>query len=135
MATQGSPAAGRSEMARRIYVSGAALALVAYTNPANSLGDTTVMSDLSQPPLANGYAPISLLPAGWNVVNGVATYAVAGGGDPVWICTAAWGGGITVFGSAVVFGSIVMHFKDNAAPFVALAGKKLAITLADLLGG
>lgn len=135
MATQGSPAAGRSEMARRIYISGAALALVAYTNAPNSLSDTTVMSDLTQPPLANGYAPITLAQGGWTVNNGVATYAVAGGGDPIWLCLDDWSGGITVNGAAIVFGSIVLHFKDCLVPFMALKGKKLAVTLADLVGG
>jgi hypothetical protein len=135
MATRGSPKAGRSEIGRRVYVQGAACALVAYTNAPNSLGDNTVSADLTQPSLANGYAPITLAQAGWTTdTNGVDTYLdPATSADPIWICQADWG--VTVNGVAMVFGATVMHFVDLAVPFVATRGKKLAITLANLLGG
>lgn len=133
MATKGTPLAGRSELARRAYVLGPAIALVAYTNPANSLGDSTVMSDLLQPPLANGYAPIQLSGT-WSIVNGVATYVHTDGLDPGWSCTDDWAGGITAVGAAMVFGVTVIHFKDLAAPFVALKNKKLRISISNLTG-
>lgn len=131
MATQGSPKAGRTEIGRRVYVLGGQCSLVAYTNAGNSLGDDTVSADLTQPPLANGYAPIALTPSQWAVVNGVATWQDASSADPIWTCAADWG--VTVIGAAIVFGVTVMHFKDLVSPFVATRGKKLAITLADLI--
>lgn len=134
MASQGSPKAGRSEIARRVYPQGGACSFVCYTNPQNSLGDDTLAADLTQPPLANGYAPITLAQIGWSVANGVATYLdPATSSDPIWICTADWG--VTVNGVAMVFGATVMHFKDLVVPFTATRGKKLAETLANLLGG
>jgi hypothetical protein len=134
VATQGSPKAGRTEIARRVYVIGPACSLVAYTNAGNSLGDDTLAADLTQPPLANGYAPITLASAGWTAAAAVATYVDPSTTvDPIWTCSADWG--VTVNGVAIVFGVTVMHFKDLVSPFAALRGKKLQITLADLIGG
>lgn len=134
MATQGTPLAGRNELARRSYVIGADCALVAYMNPALSLDDNTVMADLMQPPLANGYAPIILSKANYSVDAAVVTYIDPTTGNPEWAATGPWGSN-PVNGIAMVFGSVVLHFMDLSQPFIAAAGKRLAGAIADLIGG
>jgi hypothetical protein len=130
---QGTPLAGLGEIARRVYLLGDDLTLVAYTNPGNSLGPGSIAADLVQPPLANGYQPIVLPKAGWTQVNGVATYVHTDGGDPGWLVLPAdWG--VTVQGAALVYGSTLLHFRDNALPFVATLGKRLTINISNLVG-
>lgn len=136
MATKGTPKGGLSEIAKRMYLDGADVTLIAYTNAPNSLGANTAASDLTQPTQAAGYAPI-LLDGIWSEIDGVATYAhsVADpvlGAKPLWTATGPWNA--TVNGVAMIFGSRVMHFKDNVTPFVAAAGKKLVVDISNLIG-
>ena len=134
MATEGSPNGGLDEHAERVYVNGADLTLVAYTNAADSLNETTVAANLVQPTSANGYAPI-VLSGTWVTLDGVVTYTHPGSthpdGHPGWTATAAWSG--TVRGVAVIFGTRVMHFKDLTVPFVASNLRKLFVDLATLV--
>lgn len=136
MATKGTPKVGLTEIGTRVYVNGADLTLVAYTNTANSLTADSTVASLTQPTVANGYAPI-VLDGTWSVVDGVVTYAHSAtdpivGAKPIWSATGTWSG--TVTGTAMIFGSILMHFKDNAVPFVAASGKKLSIDISNLVG-
>jgi hypothetical protein len=132
------PNGGLAELARRIFPQGAAFSLVAYTNTPASLGSAAVAADLVQPPLAAGYAPITLVPARWNVdAAGVTTYTEPDGstgflGDPTWFATGSWGSN-AVTGIAMVFGSILFQARDLQLAFVAAAGQKLRINLQDLL--
>lgn len=130
MATQGTPNAGLDDIASLAYVSGA-LTLVAYTNPGNSLGSTTVAADLTQPTSSNGYAPITLNGT-WTSVNGVLTYIHSTPTNPGWTATGAWSANVS--GVAIIRGSVVRHFKDLASAFIAAAGKKLEVDLASVLG-
>src|SRR6185369_14928944 len=123
MATQGSPLAGLDDIASLAYVSGA-LTLVAYSNPANSLGSSTVAADISQPSSSNGYAPI-VLNGTWSSSGGILTYVHSTPTNPGWIATGTWTANVN--GVAIVRGSIVRHFKDLSSAFVAAAGKKLEV--------
>jgi len=127
---QGTPNGGLDEIAARTYVNGTDFTLIAYTNAADSLGPLTILADLAQPAVANGYAPI-VLDGAWTTLNGIVTYVHSGGGNPTWSASGAWSA--TVTGVAIIFGTSVVHFKDNAVPFVAAAGKKLAIDMATVV--
>jgi len=134
MATQGSPLAGRTELARRCYVLGDDCSLVCYTNTAGSLGDATLAADLVQPPLANGYSPIALAKTNWTVAGGIATYYDPAGmaGDPTWSASGAWGAD-PVNGVAMIYGTVVLHFRDLSLAFFAAANKKLSESISNLL--
>lgn len=136
MATQGTPFSGRDDIASLAYISGQ-LTLVAYTNTPNSLGNSTVAADLTQPSSANGYAPI-LLDGVWSSVNGVLTYVHSAGanyfsGNPGWQAIGTWSA--VVNGLALIRGSSCRHFRDLDAPFTAANLKKLVANLSEIIGG
>lgn len=131
MATQGTPKGGRNEIAERSYVSGADYTLVCYRNLANSLNDDSVVADLVQPTVANGYAPI-VLNGTWSVTNGVASYVHSVNPvNPTWFASGAWDSAVN--GVAMIYGARIMHFKDIPGGFTAAAGKKLAVAISDLV--
>lgn len=130
MATSGTPDDGLDEIASRVYVSGADLTLVAYTNAADSLGSSTVAGDLTQPTASNGYAPI-VLNGTWSSSAGVLAYDHGGGSNPSWSATGSWSA--TVNGVALIYGSVVVHFKDLSTPFVAANGRTLEIDLSTVV--
>jgi len=143
MALKGTPFGGRSEIAKRYLIDGPDVTLILYTNTRNSLGDNTVTADLTQPNIANGYTPI-LLDGTWSETNGVLTYIHSAGGNtdpfgnPCWVPTGAWSA--TVTGAAMVYGTRCLHFKDAtdgaglATDYVATAGLRYAVSMADLIG-
>lgn len=142
MSNKGSPSAGLAEIARRVFT-GPQYTLVAYTNAQGSLGPTTMLSDLVQPTVANGYAPI-LLDGVWSFNGGVASYAHSAGATnsndglnhPCWYATGAWSAPAT--GAAMVYGNIVQHFVDytdgsgSLISFIAAAGGKWATDISSL---
>lgn len=128
MATQGTPSAGLDLIATRVFVDGADYSLVAYTNTADSLGTATVAADLTQP-TGGGYAPITLNGT-WSSSGGVVTYSHPG--NPYWIASGTWSADVT--GVAIIYGSVVQHFKDLDTPFVAAANKKLEVDLSTVTG-
>lgn len=137
MATSGTPTQGLDNViADRVYINGADLTLVAYTNTADSLNQATVYADLIQPTAANGYAPI-LLNGTWSSSGGIVTYEhsvnnAAGQPFPEWTASGTWSAPVT--GVAIVNGtSHIAHFKDLSAPFVAATGKKLTVDLASVV--
>jgi hypothetical protein len=130
LATQGSPNEGLDDIASLAYFSGA-LTLVAYTNPGDSLGPTTVAADLNQPTQVNGYAPI-VLDGTWSTDNGVVTYLHSTGVNPRWVALGAWSAPVT--GVAMIRGSVCRHFKDLDSAFSAAAGKPLEVDLNSVLG-
>ncbi len=131
MATSGTPKGGLNDIADLAYISGPDLTLVCYTNTANSLGADTVAADLVQPTQANGYAPI-VLDGTWSSTDGVLTYTHSVGTHPRWTATSTWSG--TVTGVAMIRGSMVRHFRDNATAFVAAAAKVLEVNISTLVG-
>lgn len=130
MATSGTPLGGLDEIGKRVYIDGPDLSLVAYTNTADSLTSATVAADLTQPTVANGYAPITL-DGTWSRTNGVVTYVHSTPTNPTWTASGTWSA--TVTGVAVVYGTVVMHFKDLTSAFTAAAGKKLAVDLSTVV--
>lgn len=137
MARRGTPKGGLDEIAERVYVNGADLTLVCYTNAANSLGPDTVAADLAQPTESAGYAPITL-DGTWSSQDGIVTYEHNGPSDPdpVWTASGAWSEPVT--GVALITGTRVVHFKDyreDGTQWVASAGRKLRVSLAELMGG
>ena len=129
MATSGTPFQGLDYAAARVY--GSHLTLVCYTNAADSLADATVYGDLTQPATANGYAPITL-DGDWSFVNGTVSYLKAGA-NPRWTATGSWS--VTVTGVAMVdaVAGKILHFRDNAIPFVAANLKKLEVDITTLV--
>ena len=134
MAHKGTPNGGLVEIGERVYVNGADLTLVAYTNSPDSLGAATVAADLVQPAEANGYAPI-LLDGTWSVdSNGIVTYLHAGGLSPTWSATGTWSAPVT--GAAIIIGARVLHFRDlddAGGNWQAQAGRKLAVNITDTI--
>lgn len=134
MARKGSPNGGLVEIGERVYVNGAQLTLVAYTNSPNSLGAGTVAADLIQPAEVNGYAPIALNGT-WSVdSNGIVTYLHAGGLSPTWTATGAWSAPVT--GAAIIIGARVLHFRDlddAGGNWPAQDGRRLAVNIMDTI--
>jgi hypothetical protein len=135
---QGTPIAGLEEITKRVYIDGPDLTLVAYTNTQDSLDANTVAATLTQPTVANGYAPV-VLSGTWARVGGVVTYTHPAGpnadefGNPAWFPTGTWSAPVT--GVAIIYGTAVLHFMDNRdgagdpVTFTAAAGKKFVVDL------
>ncbi len=134
MARSGTPKGGLDEIAERVYVAGADLTLVAYTNTPDSLGPDSVAADLVQPTSANGYAPITLNGT-WSAVDGIVTYDHGTPDNPTWTATGTWSANVT--GVAMIYGAILMHFRDyndSGGSWVAADGRKLAVDVTNLVG-
>jgi hypothetical protein len=129
MSTEGTPFQGLDYAASRIY--GAHLSLIAYTNPPNSLGDSSTFASLTQPALSGGYAPI-VLDGTWTFLNGLVTYLKAGA-NPRWTCTGGWSA--TANGSAIVdvAAGKLLHYKDFATPFIAANLRKIEVDIANVV--
>ena len=131
MSTSGTPKEGLDLIGTRVYIDGADLTLVAYTNTADSLDADSVYSDLTQPTSSNGYAPI-LLNGTWTATDGIMTYVHSTPTNPQWDATGTWSAVVT--GVAIVSGtSTLVHFKDLTSAFTAASGKKLAVDLDTVL--
>lgn len=131
MAHSGTPYGGLAEIAERVYINGADLTLVAYTNSPDSLGPDSVAADLVQPTQANGYAPI-VLNGTWSNANGVISYDHPG--DPTWTASGTWSAPVT--GCAIIYGARIMHFRDfndTGGSWSASAGRKLAAQIRELI--
>lgn len=131
MATVGTPTGGRNEILTAAYPNHADYTLVAYTNTANSLSSSSVAADLTQPATAAGYAAITL-DGTWSVDNGVATYVHSTPTYPRWTASGSWGG-VTVTGIAIVYDTVLMHFKDLAAGWVPVANRILEVDVNTIL--
>lgn len=134
MARSGTPKGGLNEIAERVYVNGADLTLVAYTNTPDSLGPDSVAADLVQPTSANGYAPITLNGT-WATNNGIVTYDHGTPDNPTWTATGTWSAPVT--GVAMIYGSRIMHFRDyndSGGSWTAADGRKLAVDVTNLVG-
>jgi hypothetical protein len=111
----GTPNGGLDEIGESAYKNHAQYSLVAYTNARDSLGLSTLVINLVQPTVANGYAPI-LLNGSWTSISGDVTYLHSivnpntGFRRPYWQATGAWSAAVR--GVALIFGARVIHFAD-----------------------
>jgi hypothetical protein len=129
MATEGTPHQGLEYIASRTY--GSHLSLVCYTNAADSLSDSSTYASLTQPATANGYAPITL-DGTWSFTNGTVTYLKAGA-NPRWTATGTWGATVNGMAMVDIANGKLLHFRDNAVPFVAANLKKLEADITTLV--
>jgi hypothetical protein len=129
MATEGTPSEGLEYASALVY--GSQLSLVCYTNAADSLGASSVYADLTQPATANGYAPITL-DGDWTFTDGTVSY-LKDAANPRWTATGSWS--VTVTGVAMVdiADGTLLHFRDNAIPFIAANLKKLEVDIVTLV--
>jgi len=129
MAVEGTPNQGLDYAAGRVY--GSHLSLVCYTNAADSLGTATTYAGLTQPTVANGYAPI-VLDGTWTILDGTVSYLKAGL-NPVWTASGAWSAAVN--GVAMVDASAgkILHFRDSSAPFTASSGRRLEVDITTLV--
>ena len=130
MASEGTPLQGLDYAASKVYTS--ALSLVCYTNAANSLGDATTYASLTQPAVANGYAPIALSGV-WTFTNGTVTYDHGTPDNPRWTATGTWGTPVNGIAMVDIAAGKILHFRDCAVPFVAANLKKLDVDLVNLV--
>lgn len=151
MASKGTPYQGRDlVIAPLVYgTSGLAVSrqLIAYCNTADSLSDSSVYIDLSQP-TGTGYAPITL-GGTWASSLGIVTYdhgvtlgffnPTSGKYDPYWQNTHAtnnWS--LPVTGAAVIatvngLGPYLLHFQDAASGITMTPKQRLAINASTLV--
>lgn len=141
MATSGTPNGGLDEIGESAYKNHPAYALVAYTNARDSLGPNTLATNLLQPLVQNGYAPIALS-GPWTSVNGDVSYTHpvvnprTGHAFPFWLASGAWSAAVT--GIAMVYGARVIHFADLTVlgvpqDFVPVNGSWLEVDLLTII--
>lgn len=142
MATAGTPNGGLDEILESAYPNHPAYGLICYINARNSLGQTTLVTNLVQPSNVNGYAPLVLTPSGWHAVSGDATYIHptlnprTGHAFPFWLASGPWSAPVT--GVAQIYGSRVIHFTDLYVlgvpqDFVPVNGSWLEVDMATII--
>ena len=134
MATKGTTDEGQdSIIGARVYTTGT-LQLRLYINTADSLSETTVFADMTEPTGTN-YAPI-VLSGVFTFNNGVVTYDHGTPDDPFFENTepgsgSNWSNPIT--GVWMTNGSQVLHFQDLVTPVTMTPGKKLKVDISTLI--
>jgi hypothetical protein len=129
MATEGTPTEGLEYASALVY--GSQLSLVCYTNTADSLGAATVYANLTQPAVANGYAPITL-DGDWTFTDGTVSY-LKDAANPRWTCTGTWSATVTGVAMVDISAGKILHFRDNAIPFVAANLKPFEVDVVTLV--
>lgn len=136
MATSGTPNEGRDNIiSERVYTTGG-LSLVLYANTADSLDDSTVAADLTQP-TGTGYVPVALNGL-WSEADGVVTYDHGTPDDVVFENTESQGGsnwslpitGVAILDAAQTY---ILHFQDLTSSVTMTPGYKLRVDLSTLI--
>lgn len=134
MATSGTPNEGRDNIiSERVYTS-STLELRLYVNLADSLSDTTVFADMTEP-TGTGYVPISLVGV-FSESNGVVTYDHGTPDNPQFENTEAGGGSNwsnPITGVFMTDGTYVLHFQDLTSSVTMTPGKKLEVDISSLI--
>lgn len=134
MATKGTPDEGQDNvLGARIYTTGT-LQFRLYTNLADSLDESTVFADLTEP-TGTGYGPI-VLSGVYSFNNGVVTYDHGTPDDPVFENTESEGGSNwsnPITGVFMTDGTYVLHFQDLVTSVTMTPGKKLQVDLSSLI--
>jgi hypothetical protein len=133
VATKGTPNQGRDQIiAPRVYTG---LTLILYTNTADSLTDSTLYSNLTQP-TGTGYAAVSLSGV-WSSADGIVSYDHGTPDDVIFENTHAsanWSA--PVVGAAIIGGAgpYLLHFMDAPeAPITMTPGQKFRVDLSTLV--
>lgn len=152
MAAKGTPYQGRDSVIAALVYAGSGVAisrqLIAYCNTQDSLSDSSVYADLTQPTGA-GYAVIPLSGT-WASSLGIVTYdhglgsglfnPASGKYDPYWQNTSPsvnWS--LTVTGVAIIatvggLGPYLLHFMDKpSGGYVMSPSRKLSVNLSTLI--
>ena len=131
MAVSGTPFEGRDNIVGpNVYTS--ALQIRLYTNTKDSLGNSTVLADMTEPS-GTGYAAITLSGT-FTTTNGVVDYDHGSGTNPVFENTGGvdWTGDVT--GSFITDGVYVLHFKDfSSAAQTVVPGAQIEIDVSNLV--
>ena len=136
MATKGTPNEGFDNViAARIYTPNT-LELRCYVNTPDSLGQTSVFADLTEP-TGTGYGPI-LLNGVYTSTNGVILYDHGTPDDPYFENTEPGGGSnwsqaVTGVVMCTAGGGTILHFNDYVSPVTMTPGKKLSIDISSLV--
>lgn len=134
MATKGTPDEGQDDViGTRLYTTGT-LQLRLYTNLADSLDESTVFADLTEP-TGTGYAPI-VLSGVWTFTDGVVTYDHGTPDDPVFENTESQGGSNwsnDITGVFMTDGIYVLHFQDLVTSVTMTPGYKIRVDLSTLI--
>lgn len=134
MATSGTPNEGRDYIiSDRVYTTGT-LDLRLYVNTADSLSETTVFADLTEP-TGTGYAAITLS-GSFSEADGIVTYDHGTPDDPVFENTESEGGSNwsqAITGVAMTDGTYVLHFQDLVTPVTMAPGYKLRVDVSTLI--
>lgn len=132
MATSGTPYEGLDNIVGPgVYEkSGQTLYLGLYTNTLDSLSQSTVLANLTEPS-GTGYARITLNGT-WAYSNGVITYDHGTPDDPQFENSgiSAWTGDVT--GAFVTDGTYILHFKDRSTAFTMDPGAILTIDMSTI---
>ena len=130
MASFGTPYEGRDDIIGPAVYTGLDLRL--YTNTKNSLGDTTVLADLTYPS-GTGYATYTLSGV-WSFNNGVVTYDDGSPDNPQFTNTGGgdWTGAVT--GAAITDGTYILHFKDFVSdPITVTPSQTIEVDISSLV--
>ena len=134
MATKGTTDEGQDNViGARVYTTGS-LQLRCYTNTPDSLGETSVFADFTEP-TGTGYAPITLNGV-WSFNNGVCTYDHGTPDDPAFENTESEGGSnwsTDVTGVWMTDGIYCLHFSDLVSPVTMTPGYRLSVDLSSLV--
>ncbi len=136
MATNGTPFEGRDNVIvpalYQALTDSASLQLFLYTNAADSLDSTTILSNLVDPS-GTGYSR-KTLGGVWSGSNGIVTYD---DGTPDDIIFENTGGGDwtpDITGAAILSSIYLLHFKDFALGSITMTpGKQIRIDLSTLI--
>ncbi len=134
MATKGTPDEGQDNViGARVYTTGT-LQLRCYINTADSLSESTVFADMTEP-TGTGYGFI-LLNGVYSFNNGVITYDHGTPDDPIFENTESEGGSNwsnPITGVWMTDGTYVLHFQDLVTSVTMTPGKKLQVDLSTLI--
>lgn len=113
-----------------VYV--ATLKLLLYTNTPNSLSQSTVLANLTEP-TGTGYAQVTLNGV-WTGTNGIVTYDHGVPDNVIFENTGGsnWTGDPT--GAAISDGTYLLHFKDFSLGAITMTpGKQIEIDISTLV--
>jgi len=126
VASIGSPNEGLDNVLGALYT--ATFKLLLYTNTQDSLSQSTVLANLTEPTGEDGYAQITLNGT-WSQNNGIFTYDHGSPDDPFWENTGAGDWAVQPAGVAMTDGTYIVHFKDLVDLVTMIPGKQIIVDM------